>query len=92
MPTGPICGIISHSGPQGEPLACAYLPGHEGIHSWGTLPTWTTRSLGGFRMVGGILLLTESVAEVPPSSVIVDFDAGGICAVMDLDTGETFEA
>lgn len=35
-----ICGIISHSGPNGEPLACAYLEGHAGAHSWATLPTF----------------------------------------------------
>lgn len=35
-----ICGIISYSGPNGEPLACAYAPGHDGAHSWGTLPTY----------------------------------------------------
>ncbi len=35
-----ICGIICNCGPNGEPLACGYLPGHDGDHSWATLPTW----------------------------------------------------
>lgn len=35
-----ICGIMSNSGPNGEPLACAYTPGHDGPHSWSTLPTF----------------------------------------------------
>lgn len=39
-----ICGIISHSGPNGEPLACAYAPGHEGVHSWATLPTFVAHT------------------------------------------------
>lgn len=37
-----ICGIVSNSGPYQEPLACGYPPGHEGHHSWATLPTWET--------------------------------------------------
>lgn len=36
----PICGVISHSGPNREPLACAYAPDHDGAHSWATLPTF----------------------------------------------------
>ena len=35
-----ICGVISYSGPNGEPLACAYAPNHDGAHSWATLPTF----------------------------------------------------
>lgn len=35
-----ICGIISNSGPNGEPLACGYTSDHVGPHSWSTLPTW----------------------------------------------------
>lgn len=37
----PICGVISNSGPNGEPLACGYLRPHDGEHSWATLPTFT---------------------------------------------------
>lgn len=40
QPPPPICGTISHSGPHGEPLACAYPPNHDGDHSWATLPTF----------------------------------------------------
>ena len=36
-----ICGIVSESGPNGEPLACGYKHGHKGNHAWATLPTWT---------------------------------------------------
>jgi hypothetical protein len=35
-----LCAIISMSGTNGEPLACAYEKGHEGAHSWATLPTF----------------------------------------------------
>lgn len=35
-----ICGVISISGRCNEPLACGYLPNHEGKHAWATLPTF----------------------------------------------------
>lgn len=36
----PLCGVVSNSGPNGEPLACAWPPhGTERAHSWATLPT-----------------------------------------------------
>lgn len=35
-----ICGIISNSGPNQEPLACGYKFGHKDVHSWATLPTF----------------------------------------------------
>jgi hypothetical protein len=35
-----ICGIISNSGPNGEPLACGFMPDHPGNHSWAALPTF----------------------------------------------------
>jgi hypothetical protein len=41
-----ICAILSNSGPNGEPLACGYAPGHDGPHSWSTLPTFPSGSLG----------------------------------------------
>ena len=34
-----ICGVVSASGPNGEPLACGYGPAHEGKHSWASLPS-----------------------------------------------------
>lgn len=37
-----ICGVVSHSGPGGEPLACGYTPSHTGQHSWASLPTFPT--------------------------------------------------
>lgn len=44
-----ICGVVSNSGPNQEPLACGYAAGHleQGIpHSWSTLPTFTQASRG----------------------------------------------
>ena len=35
-----ICGVICNAGPNGEPLACGYPSGHDGVHSWSTLPTF----------------------------------------------------
>lgn len=35
-----ICGVICAAGRLGEPLACAWEPGHNGLHSWATLPTF----------------------------------------------------
>lgn len=37
---GAICGIISLSGINMKPIACGFEPGHEGAHSWATLPTF----------------------------------------------------
>ena len=42
-----LCGIISMSGPNREPLACAYQPGHDGAHSWATLPTFVSVRVSG---------------------------------------------
>jgi hypothetical protein len=36
-----ICGVVSQSGPNREPLACGFPKGHEGEHAWATLPTFT---------------------------------------------------
>jgi hypothetical protein len=41
----PLCGVASNSGPNGEPLACAYPNGHDGLHSWATLPTYPAPSI-----------------------------------------------
>jgi hypothetical protein len=35
-----MCGVLCACGPNGEPLACGYEPGHQGGHSWATLPTF----------------------------------------------------
>lgn len=35
-----ICAVLCNCGPEGEPLACGYAPGHRGDHSWATLPTF----------------------------------------------------
>ena len=40
----PLCGIVCGAGPSGEPVACAYQQGHEGPHSWATLPTFVVRT------------------------------------------------
>lgn len=34
-----ICGVVSNSGPNGEPLACGYRALHQGDHAWATLPS-----------------------------------------------------
>ena len=49
-----ICGMVSNSGPNGEPLACAYRP-HDGEqpHSWATLPTFT-QATGDEPLDGGV--------------------------------------
>lgn len=42
-----ICGVVApNSGPNGEPLACAWDPDHlpESPHSWASLPTWPPRA------------------------------------------------
>jgi hypothetical protein len=39
-PTPAICGVVSHSGAKGEPLACGFPFGHSGAHAWATLPTF----------------------------------------------------
>lgn len=36
-----ICGVVSQSGPNLEPLACGYPSGHAGSHAWSALPTFT---------------------------------------------------
>lgn len=35
-----ICGVVSNSGYEGEPLACGFTVGHIGQHAWATLPTF----------------------------------------------------
>ena len=37
----PICGVVSQSGPNREPLACGFPQGHDGDHAWASLPTFT---------------------------------------------------
>lgn len=49
MPPG-ICGVVSMSGPSGEPLACGYWPGHDGPHAWSTLPTYIQQGGGGCKV------------------------------------------
>lgn len=38
--SGRTCTVICPCGPNGEPLRCGYKPGHKGVHSWATLPTF----------------------------------------------------
>ena len=35
-----MCAVVVNGGPNGEPLACAYDEGHDGDHSWASLPTF----------------------------------------------------
>ncbi len=58
-----ICGTISASGPNGEPLACAYAPNHDGAHSWATLPTFFP-SERGVIVAGGALSPVMYAPEV----------------------------
>lgn len=58
-----MCGIVSMSGPNREPLACAYPPGHEGDHSWSTLPTFIPGNLEHAELDGAALSVAYS-AEV----------------------------
>lgn len=44
MSTPAICGVVSFSGPIGEPLACGFVPDHEGDHAWASQPTWRFKS------------------------------------------------
>ena len=37
-----ICGVVCECGPNLEPLACGWARGHDGPHSWSTLPTFPT--------------------------------------------------
>jgi hypothetical protein len=34
------CGVVSQSGPNGEPLGCGFAFGHDGPHAWASLPTF----------------------------------------------------
>lgn len=58
-----MCGIVSRAGPNGEPLACAYPPGHEGDHSWATLPTFVSSNLGHSESAGHILPPPPAASE-----------------------------
>jgi hypothetical protein len=41
--TSRICGEVCPCGPNGELLACGFVPGHEPKdHSWATLPTFAS--------------------------------------------------
>jgi hypothetical protein len=42
IPDDAICGVVSLSGPNQEPLACGYKAGHDGPHAWSTLPTFSS--------------------------------------------------
>lgn len=59
-----ICGVISHSGPNGEPLACAYEPGHKGPHSWSTLPTFETARTPMLSLTGDKVALDKKLADL----------------------------
>ncbi len=48
-----LCAVISYSGAQGEPLACGYARGHQGAHSWATLPTFLAGSVIDDTAAGG---------------------------------------
>jgi hypothetical protein len=39
-----LCATINNGGPNGEPLACGFPYGHDGPHSWASLPTFARQS------------------------------------------------
>lgn len=44
---GKTCSIICpNAGPGGEPMACGYATGHDGAHSWASLPTFAAGERG----------------------------------------------
>lgn len=43
QPAPALCGVVSNSGRDGEPLACGFTRGHSGAHAWATLPTFVSR-------------------------------------------------
>lgn len=46
-PAPPICGIVIYSSWH-DPVACAFKPGHEGNHSWASIPQFApTHRLAG---------------------------------------------
>jgi len=58
-----MCGCVSMSGPNREPLACVYPPCHDGDHSWATLPTFIPGNLEEIEVAGETLPVAYS-AEV----------------------------
>ncbi len=85
-----LCGVISESGPNQEPLACGYGPhGPEQDHSWATLPTFLAM-FGSAADVASTVegidsMLTETPADpgptAPPHEACCDFMAQtGPCA------------
>ena len=48
-----ICGVVSDSGTNGEPLACAFPKGHSSNHAWATLPTFIRTAESAIRKAKG---------------------------------------
>lgn len=65
-----MCGIVSMSGPNGEPLACAYPPNHDGDHSWATLPTFVDGEPVGYTPSNRAAPLPESLIQQSGGSVV----------------------
>jgi hypothetical protein len=57
-----MCCVVSHSGPNGEPLACGYARGHQGAHSWATLPTFPLRQEVQI-VINGNTMISEELVE-----------------------------
>lgn len=64
-----ICGTVCAAGPNLEPLACAYKKGHEGNHSWATLPTFLASGGSGEEKC-------PTCEKTGPDNVDRDFDSG----------------
>ena len=41
-PRRSLCGVVIHSSWH-EPVACAFRPGHQGDHSWASIPCFDPR-------------------------------------------------
>jgi hypothetical protein len=73
-----ICGCMSLSGPNREPLACGYEIGHEGDHSWATLPTFVRGSPPGRKAA----ILTIHLIDLPEVQQALDAAAAVAAAAM----------
>jgi hypothetical protein len=73
-----ICGCISLSGPNREPLACGYDVNHDGDHSWATLPTF----VGGSPSGGKAAIMTIHLIDLPEVQQALDAAVAVAAAAM----------
>lgn len=58
-----ICGMVCTCGPNLEPLACGYRRGHDGVHSWASLPTFVDGKTDGERLAHSGMRAQRSIAH-----------------------------